>query len=137
MASGDLEEHTAVFFRVFRHLDTYKVLMCTDLTKSSTKAGVHKASYGAFLDVDVEKDKFLSLRTLIDHTVVESFGDGGRMCMTARMYPKHAAPGSSHLYVFNNGTGAVKVSKLDAWELATAAMNGRAGSSTEPDVKAL
>jgi beta-fructofuranosidase len=33
MASGDLVEHTAVFFRVFRHLDTYKVLMCTDLTK--------------------------------------------------------------------------------------------------------
>jgi beta-fructofuranosidase len=33
MASGDLEEHTAVFFRVFKHLDTYKVLMCTDLTQ--------------------------------------------------------------------------------------------------------
>jgi beta-fructofuranosidase len=33
MASGDLEEHTAVFFRVFKHIDTYKVLMCTDLTK--------------------------------------------------------------------------------------------------------
>jgi beta-fructofuranosidase len=33
MASGDLEEHTAVFFRVFKHLYTYKVLMCTDLIK--------------------------------------------------------------------------------------------------------
>ena len=33
--------------------------------RSSTKAGVHKPSYGAFLDVDVEKDKFISLRTLV------------------------------------------------------------------------
>jgi beta-fructofuranosidase len=60
----------------------------------------------------------------IDHTVVESFGDGGRTCMTARVYPEHAATGSSRMYVFNNGTGAVKVSKLEAWELAMAAVNG-------------
>ena len=33
MASGDLQEHTAVFFRVFRHNQNYKVLMCTDLTR--------------------------------------------------------------------------------------------------------
>jgi beta-fructofuranosidase len=33
MASGDLQEHTAVFFRVFRYNDKYKVLMCTDLTR--------------------------------------------------------------------------------------------------------
>uniref|UniRef100_A0ACD5UGS9 Uncharacterized protein n=1 Tax=Avena sativa TaxID=4498 RepID=A0ACD5UGS9_AVESA len=132
MASGgDLEEHTAVFFRVFRHLDTYKVLMCTDLTKSSRKEGVLKTSYGAFLDVDVEKNKFISLRTLIDHTVVESFGDDGRTCITARVYPEHAAAGSSRLHVFNNGTGAVKVAKLEAWELATAAMNGGAVEASE------
>uniref|UniRef100_A0ACD5UGT3 Uncharacterized protein n=1 Tax=Avena sativa TaxID=4498 RepID=A0ACD5UGT3_AVESA len=136
MASGDLEEHTAVFFRVFRHLDTYKVLMCTDLTQSSRKEGVLKTSYGAFLDVDVEKDKFISLRTLIDHTVVESFGDGGRTCITARVYPEHAAAGSSRPYVFNNGTSVVKVSKLEAWELATAAMNGGAGAPVAPDVEA-
>ena len=63
----------------------------------------------------------------IDHTVVESFGDGGRMCMTARVYPEHAATGSSHLHLFDNGTGAVKVSKFDAWELRTAAVNGVTG----------
>jgi hypothetical protein len=32
---------------------------------SSTKAGANKPSYGAFLDVDVGKDKFISLRTLV------------------------------------------------------------------------
>jgi len=61
----------------------------------------------------------------IDHSIVESFGGGGRTCMTARVYPEHAARGSSssHLYVFNNGSDAVKVPKLEAWELATASVN--------------
>jgi beta-fructofuranosidase len=44
--------------------------------------------------------------------------------MTARVYPEHVARGSSHLYVFNNGSEAVKVPKLEAWELATASVNG-------------
>jgi beta-fructofuranosidase len=33
MASGDLRERTAVFFRVFRLSHGYTVLMCTDLTR--------------------------------------------------------------------------------------------------------
>lgn len=33
MASGDLQERTAVFFRVFKLLHEYTVLMCTDLTR--------------------------------------------------------------------------------------------------------
>ncbi|KAL6844135.1 hypothetical protein ACP4OV_025808 [Aristida adscensionis] len=124
MASGDMQEHTAVFFRVFKHKGTYKVLMCTDLTRSSTKPGVRKPVYAGFVDVDVEEDRSISLRTLIDHSVIESFGGGGRTCITARVYPEHVAAGSStHLYVFNNGSGAVKVSKLRAWELAAASVN--------------
>ena len=43
--------------------------------------------------------------------------------MTARVYPEHVATGSSHLYVFNNGLDTAKVSKLEAWELATASVN--------------
>ncbi|RCV15058.1 hypothetical protein SETIT_3G028300v2 [Setaria italica] len=123
MASGDLQEQTAIFFRVFKHDDMYKVLMCMDLTRSSTKEGVYKPVHAGFVDVNVEKDRSLSLRTLIDHSVIESFGGGGRTCITARVYPEHAATGSSHLYLFNNGSGSVKVSKLEAWELGTASVN--------------
>ncbi|KAG8066592.1 hypothetical protein GUJ93_ZPchr0004g40442 [Zizania palustris] len=124
LASGDLHEHTAVFFRVFKHHDKYKLLMCTDLTRSSTRAGVYKPPHGGFVDMDIEEHKRISLRTLIDHSVVESFGGGGRTCITARVYPEHAETGNdSHLYVFNNGTDAVKVSRLEAWELATATVN--------------
>ncbi|KAG2575457.1 beta-fructofuranosidase, insoluble isoenzyme 7-like isoform X1 [Panicum virgatum] len=123
MASGDMREQTTIFFRVFKHDDAYKVLMCTDLTRSSTKEGVQKPIYAGFVDMDVEKDKSVSLRTLIDHSVIESFGGGGRTCITARVYPEHVATGRNHLYVFNNGLDAVKVSKLEAWELATASVN--------------
>ncbi|CAD6259170.1 unnamed protein product [Miscanthus lutarioriparius] len=124
MASGDMLEQTTVFFRVFRHGGTYKVLMCADLTRSSTKEGVHKPVYAGFVGVDVEKDRRISLRTLIDHSIIESFGGGGRTCITARVYPEHvAAGGSSHLYLFNNGAHPVTVSKLQAWELGTASIN--------------
>ncbi|KAL6651857.1 hypothetical protein ACP70R_010782 [Stipagrostis hirtigluma subsp. patula] len=123
MASGDMQEHTTIFFRVFRHDAKYKVLMCTDLTRSSTRPGVYKPPYGGFVDIDIEAHKSLKLRTLIDHSVVESFGAGGRACITARVYPEHAATSNSHLFVFNNGTDAVRVSKLEAWELATASVN--------------
>ncbi|CAL5029467.1 unnamed protein product [Urochloa decumbens] len=123
MASGDMQEQTAIFFMVFKHDGAYKVLMCTDLTRSSTREEVQKPIYAGFVDVDVEKDKSISLRTLIDHSVIESFGGGGRTCITARVYPEHVATSNSHLYVFNNGLDAVKVSKLEAWELATASVN--------------
>ncbi|XP_062185006.1 beta-fructofuranosidase, insoluble isoenzyme 7-like [Phragmites australis] len=123
MASGDLQEHTAVFFRVFKHHEKYKVLMCTDLTRSSTRAGVYKPPYGGFVDIDIEEHRSIKLRTLVDHSVVESFGAGGRACITARVYPEHAATSNSHLFVFNNGTDALRVSKLEVWELATATVN--------------
>ncbi|CAL5024887.1 unnamed protein product [Urochloa decumbens] len=123
MASGDLQEHTAVFFRVFKQDDRYKVLMCTDLTRSSSRAGVYKPPYGGFVDVDIEEHKTIKLRTLVDHSVVESYGAEGRACITARVYPEHAETSNSHMFVFNNGTDKVKVTRLEAWELAAATVN--------------
>ncbi|CAM0955456.1 unnamed protein product [Alopecurus aequalis] len=123
LASGDLHEHTSVFFRVFKHDDKYKVLMCTDLRRSTMRADVYKPAYGGLVDMNIEETRTITLRTLIDHSVVESFGGGGRTCITARVYPEHAEMSESHLYMFNNGTGVVKVSKLEVWELATATVN--------------
>ncbi|KAF7005259.1 hypothetical protein CFC21_020393 [Triticum aestivum] len=65
----------------------------------------------------------------IDHSVVECFGGLGRTCITARVYPKHVEKSDSHMYVFNNGTGVVKVSRLEAWRLATATINAVPGGS--------
>ena len=55
--------------------------------------------------------------------MVESYGAEGRACITVRVYPEHAQTSNSHMFVFNNGTGTVKVTKLEAWELATATVN--------------
>ncbi|KAF6157163.1 hypothetical protein GIB67_041624 [Kingdonia uniflora] len=55
------------------------------LHRSSLRQDLDKTTYGAFVDVDPSHEK-LSLRTLIDHSVVESFGGEGRTCITARVY---------------------------------------------------
>ncbi|KAM0887112.1 hypothetical protein ACQ4PT_029258 [Festuca glaucescens] len=123
LASFDLHEHTSIYFRVFRHEGKHKVLFCTDLRRSTTRADVYKPPYGGFMDLDIEKDRSISLRTLVDHSVVESYGGGGRMVITARVYPEHAKTTNSRMLIFNNGTSVIKVPKLDAWELKAATMN--------------
>ena len=58
----------------------------------------------------------------IDHSIVESFGGEGRTCITARVYPELAINEEAHLYVFNNGTQSVKISRFDAWSMKKAEM---------------
>nr|XP_019704321.1 beta-fructofuranosidase, insoluble isoenzyme 4 [Elaeis guineensis] len=118
LASHNLEEHTAVFFRVYKAHNRHMVLLCSDQRRSSLRPEVDKPAYGSFVDIDIKKEGKISLRTLIDHSVVESFAGGGRTCITARVYPEVLVTGDIHLYAFNNGTETVKVSKLQAWDMA-------------------
>ncbi|KAE9445819.1 hypothetical protein C3L33_22284, partial [Rhododendron williamsianum] len=137
LASKDLTEQTAIFFRIFRSHSKYVVLM------SSLRDEVEKTTYGAFVDVDPSSET-VSLRSLtsaltnmsasglrkpsgcqrpklqIDHSIVESFGGEGVACITARVYPKLATDKEAHLYAFNNGTQSVKISKLSAWSMKEA-----------------
>lgn len=62
----------------------------------------------------------------IDHSVVESFGAGGKTCILTRVYPKKAVGDDAHLFVFNHGEVDIKVVKLDAWEMKTPKMNAPA-----------
>ncbi|KAJ1279392.1 hypothetical protein BS78_04G152700 [Paspalum vaginatum] len=124
LASADLRERTAVFFRVFK--DGYgkpKVLMCTDPTKSSLSPDLYKPTFAGFVDTDISSGK-ISLRSLIDRSVVESFGAGGKTCILSRVYPSIAIGKDAHLYVFNNGEVDVKVSHLTAWDMKKPLMNG-------------
>ncbi|XP_039051206.1 beta-fructofuranosidase, insoluble isoenzyme CWINV1-like isoform X2 [Hibiscus syriacus] len=118
-ASKDLTEQTVIFFRVFRSNDQYVVLMCSDQSGSSLREGLKKETYGAFIDVDPLHEK-ISLRSLIDHSIVESFGGEGKACITARVYPKLAIDNQTHLYAFNNGTFDVNISTLNAWSMKKA-----------------
>ncbi|XP_058087786.1 beta-fructofuranosidase, insoluble isoenzyme 1-like [Magnolia sinica] len=122
LASDGLDEYTAVFFRIFKGQDKPVVLMCSDQSRSTLREEVDKTTYGGFVEVDLRYGK-LSLRNLIDRSVVESFGGGGRTCITARVYPTLAAGGKAHLYAFNRGTEAVRISKLNAWSMRTPRMN--------------
>ncbi|PIN09031.1 Beta-fructofuranosidase [Handroanthus impetiginosus] len=105
LASKNLEEYTPVFFRVFKDKEKHLVLMCSDASRSSLKneTGAYRPSFAGFVNVDLSQKK-LSLRSLIDNSVVESFGAGGKTCITSRVYPTLAIYDNAHLYVFNNGT---------------------------------
>ncbi|XP_004305655.1 PREDICTED: beta-fructofuranosidase, insoluble isoenzyme 1-like [Fragaria vesca subsp. vesca] len=126
LASQNLEEYTPVFFRVFRTQDNnkHKVLLCSDARSSSLQDQLsssfqdklYKPSFAGFVDIDLSEKKF-SLRSLIDHSVVESFGAGGKTCITSRVYPILAVDDKAHLYVFNNGTEAVTIESLNAWTM--------------------
>ncbi|KAJ4951918.1 hypothetical protein NE237_028750 [Protea cynaroides] len=119
LASKGLEEQTAIFFRVFKDKERFVVLMCSDQSRSSEGPEVDKTTYGAFLDVNLHQET-LSLRSLIDHSIVESFGGKGKVCITSRAYPELAIFKKAHLYVFNNGTENISISKLSAWSMEKA-----------------
>ncbi|CAL0322080.1 unnamed protein product [Lupinus luteus] len=121
-ASEGLEEYTAVFFRIFRYQHKNLVLMCSDQSRSSLYKDNDMTTYGTFVDVDPLHEK-LSLRSLIDHSVVESFGAEGRACITSRVYPTLAINDKAQLYAFNNGTANVKMTQLSAWSMKKAKIN--------------
>ncbi|KAF5745520.1 Glycosyl hydrolases family 32 protein isoform 1 [Tripterygium wilfordii] len=123
LASKGMQEYTAVFFRVFQDQNNkYVVLMCSDQSRSSLNEENDKTTYGAFVDVDPVHEK-LSLRSLIDHSIVESFGGEGKACITARVYPTLATGGGARLYAFNNGTQSVTINSLSAWTMKKAQIN--------------
>ncbi|KAK7261701.1 hypothetical protein RIF29_28018 [Crotalaria pallida] len=121
-ASKGLQEYTAVFFRIFRYQHKNLVLMCSDQSRSSLNKDNDMTPYGTFVNVDPLHEK-LSLRTLIDHSVVESFGAEGRACITSRVYPTLAINDKAKLYAFNNGTSNVKITRLSAWSMKKANIN--------------
>uniref|UniRef100_A0A0D9VGN9 beta-fructofuranosidase n=1 Tax=Leersia perrieri TaxID=77586 RepID=A0A0D9VGN9_9ORYZ len=125
LASSGLEEKTSIFFRVFKNGHGKKpvVLMCADPTKSSLTPDLYKPTFAGFVDTDISTGK-ISLRSLIDRSVVESFGAGGKTCILSRVYPSIAIGDKAHLYVFNNGEADIKVSHLTAWEMKKPLMNG-------------
>ncbi|GER29051.1 beta-fructofuranosidase [Striga asiatica] len=116
LASRNLDEYTPVFFRVFK--DQHKKSTLMD-GKTYMKDGkpAYRPSFAGFVNVDL-KDKKLSLRSLIDHSVVESFGAGGKTVITSRVYPIVALYDNAHLYAFNNGTQTVKIEQLSAWSMS-------------------
>lgn len=53
----------------------------------------------------------------IDRSIIESFGDGGKVVITSRVYPLLAIEKDAHLFVFNDGSQSVVISELNAWSM--------------------
>ncbi|KAL9330738.1 hypothetical protein ACSQ67_000348 [Phaseolus vulgaris] len=119
LASEDQTEHTAIFFRIYRAPNRFVCLMCSDHRRSSLRQNLDKSSYRTIFDID-PKQKTISLRCLIDRSIIESFGEKGRICITSRVYPSLAIDKDAHLYVFNNGRQSVVISELNAWSMKQA-----------------
>jgi sucrose-6-phosphate hydrolase SacC (GH32 family) len=57
----------------------------------------------------------------VDHSIVESFAQGGRTCITSRVYPTRAIYDSARVFLFNNATHAhVKAKSVKIWQLNSA-----------------
>lgn len=54
---------------------------------------------------------------------MESYGGGGKVCITTRVYPKLAIGENANIFVFNKGTQSVDVLSLNAWSLKPAQIN--------------
>nr|AAG36767.1 sucrose:fructan 6-fructosyltransferase [Poa secunda var. ampla] len=98
-------EQTAVYFYVSRGLDGgLRTSFCNDESRSSWARDVTKRVVGS--TVPVLDGEVLSMRVLVDHSIVQSFAMGGRVTATSRVYPTEAIYAAAGVYVFNNATGA-------------------------------
>ncbi|XP_050223995.1 beta-fructofuranosidase, soluble isoenzyme I-like isoform X2 [Mercurialis annua] len=118
LADDSLSELTPVFFRPESSTDgTLKTYFCADETRSS-KADVFKQVYGS--TVPVLENENLKMRILVDHSIVESFAQGGRTVITSRIYPTEAIYGAAKVFLFNNATSVNVKATLKIWELNSA-----------------
>ncbi|CAI9097696.1 OLC1v1034166C1 [Oldenlandia corymbosa var. corymbosa] len=123
LATKDLAEYTAVHFRVFKDGDKHKVLLCSDGRRGSLRQGMYAPAFGGYVDVDLKAKMTLELRTLIDHSVVESFGENGKTCISSRVYPAKAIFDKAQLIAFNNGTEPITLENIDVYSMKSPKMN--------------
>uniref|UniRef100_A0A6N2NFZ6 Glycosyl hydrolase family 32 C-terminal domain-containing protein n=1 Tax=Salix viminalis TaxID=40686 RepID=A0A6N2NFZ6_SALVM len=119
IADQTLSELTPIFFRPVNTTEgTVETYFCADETRSSEASDVYKQVYGS--TVPVLTDEKFQMRLLVDHSIVESFAQGGRRVITSRVYPTKAIYGDARLFLFNNATGVKVKATLKIWDLNSA-----------------
>ncbi|OMP02215.1 Glycoside hydrolase, family 32 [Corchorus capsularis] len=119
LADKRLREQTPVYFYIAKGSDgNLNTFFCNDITRSSVAYDVEKQIFGS--SVPVLKDEKLSVRILVDHSIVESFAQGGRTVITSRVYPTEAIYGAAKLFLFNNATDVSVTASLKIWEMNSA-----------------
>ncbi|XP_042378263.1 beta-fructofuranosidase 1-like [Zingiber officinale] len=121
LADRDRLEQTAVYFYVGRRTDGgITTHFCQDELRSSLAGDLAKRVYGSL--VPVLDGETLSLRIMVDHSIVESFAQGGRRCITSRVYPTRVY-GQTQIFLFNNATaGDVTCKSVKVWQMDSASI---------------
>ncbi|XP_024993667.1 acid beta-fructofuranosidase-like [Cynara cardunculus var. scolymus] len=119
LATEGLKEHTPVYFYVAKGVDgNLQTFFCADQSRSSTANDVDKSIYGNI--VPVLKGEKLSMRILVDHSIVESFAQEGRTCITSRVYPTKTINDNARLFLFNNATATKVTASVNVWQMKSA-----------------
>ncbi|KAK4480612.1 hypothetical protein RD792_013690 [Penstemon davidsonii] len=118
-ADEALTELTPIYFYIAKGANgKAETHFCTDELRSSEASDVDKIVYGSTVPVlDGEK---LTIRSLVDHSIVESFAQGGRTVITSRIYPTKAINGAARVFLFNNATGVSVTASVKIWEMNSA-----------------
>ncbi|KAH7653247.1 Beta-fructofuranosidase protein [Dioscorea alata] len=117
LADENLSELTSVYFYIAKGVDGgLSTFFCQDGLRSSKANDLVKRVYGS--TVPVLQGETLSVRTLVDHSIVESFAQGGRTCITSRIYPTEAIYANARVFLFNNATHAqVTTKSIEIWDM--------------------
>ncbi|KAJ1426513.1 Glycosyl hydrolase family 32, N-terminal [Sesbania bispinosa] len=119
IADDQLSELTPIYFRLSSaRTGSSTTSFCVDETRSSKAPDVSKLVFGS--KVPVLSGEKLSMRALVDHSIIESFGQGGRTVITSRVYPTEAIYGAARLFLFNNATDINIKASLKIWQLNSA-----------------
>nr|CAA66237.1 invertase 5 [Tulipa gesneriana] len=122
LSDEDLSEQTAIYFYVGRKMDgALHTFFCQDELRSSKANDLVKRVFGSI--VPVLHGETFTMRILLDHSIVESFAQGGRTCITSRIYPTKAFDGAARVFIFNNATGAkVTAKSIKIWQMNSASI---------------
>ncbi|XP_059624843.1 beta-fructofuranosidase, soluble isoenzyme I-like [Cornus florida] len=119
IADETLSELTPVYFYIAKDADgSANTWFCADETRSSKASNVYRKIYGSI--VPVLNGENFSMRLLVDHSIVESFAQGGRSVITSRVYPTSAIDGAARVFLFNNATGLKVTASLKIWQMDSA-----------------
>ena len=89
---------------------TTALVLITSATEGVLSVGPHSGPFR------LPKSGPLSLRVIVDKSVVEAFAGSGRCVVTRRVYPGTAQVDS---FVVNRGTGTVALASVEAFEMKT------------------
>ncbi|KAI3751215.1 hypothetical protein L2E82_22263 [Cichorium intybus] len=122
LADASLTEQTPVYFYIAKNTDgTSRTYFCADESRSSKLLDVGKMVYGS--SVTVLHGENYNMRLLVDHSIVESFAQGGRTVITSRVYPTKAIYEAAKVFLFNNATGINVKASLKIWKMGGAQLN--------------